>query len=210
VGSDESGVKGQLLIKMLLAAPPNCTGVFDGLSAGQKSLPSGTSRGGGGMREPHPKLRAGRQHKPLAAPKNNKSEVLLSLSPVFNCRSKLALQAGAACQQLLPGRLPGQPLGEGCPFPPPLLSPCPLLPQAGSVRAVNLPPGCCGNRGAAVQRRLGMRSGFFPASHDLRESEGCARGSGVFPEPPPGSPPGAAARPAAGAALCSNPTLQEN
>lgn len=69
----------------------------------------------------------------------NQSEVLLSLSLVFNCRSKLALQAGAACQQLLPGRIPGHPLDEGCPshaLPAPLLLPALL----GSIRAFN-PPG---------------------------------------------------------------------
>lgn len=105
---------------------------------------------------------------PCRSKKKKKSEVLLSLSPVFNCRSKLALQAGAACQQLLPGSLPGHPLGEGCPsHPPPRSSPpaCSslLLPQAGSIRAVNPPDrllwesrGC----NPATGNEIGFFSGF--------------------------------------------------
>lgn len=47
--------------KTLIAATPNRICVFDGLSAGQKYLPSGTIRGGGNagapQAAPHPNLR---------------------------------------------------------------------------------------------------------------------------------------------------------
>lgn len=79
--------------------------------------------------------------------KKKESEVLLSLSLVFNCRSKLALQAGAACQQLLLGRLPGHPSGEGCPSHPPPCSSSPACSyhRQGQSMLLTLPTGCCGN-----------------------------------------------------------------
>lgn len=66
---------------------------------------------------------------------------------------------------------------------------CPLLSCAcqGQSLPLTLLSGCSENQGAAAQP-LGMRLGFFPASHDLQESEGCVSGSSIFPQAPPGSP----------------------
>lgn len=68
--------------KVVMAASSNCICVFDGLSAGQKYLPSGTTRGGGHAGAPpaasHPNLRtprlSGGQHKPCCSKKKTKTK----------------------------------------------------------------------------------------------------------------------------------------